>query len=130
MNIKPTVEEAQRRLRIDDALADDLALAIDQAYAQALAFLDRDALHADAAAFKAAVDAARAALEAETDEEAALQLADDLARIQTGMVATPDLIAAQLMLIDVLVGANSLQEREGKQAAAESMMRRHRRAGC
>lgn len=130
MNIKPTVEEAQRRLRIDDALADDLALAIDQAYAQALTFLDRDALHADAAAFKAAVDAARAALDAETDEEAALQLADDLARIQTGMVVTPDLIAAQLMLIDVLVGANSLQEREGKQTAAESMMRRHRRAGC
>lgn len=104
MPVKPTVEDAQRRLRIDDALLVDLQSAIDQAHAQAETFLDRR-------------------LYASAEDLAA---ADDL----TGIVATADIIAAQLLLIDVLVANNSLQERESKEAAARSMLRPHRRQGA
>ncbi|SFB96589.1 hypothetical protein SAMN05216344_106120 [Polaromonas sp. OV174] len=103
MPIKPTVEEAQRRLRIDADLAADLESAIDQAHAEALAFLDLS-LYADDAALAAAADA-------------------------SGIVATADIIAAQLLLTDALVGNNSLQDRESKREAARNMLRPHRRMG-
>lgn len=130
MSTKPTVDEAQLRLRIDADLAADLAGAIEQAYAQALAFLDRDALYDTAANLAAAVAAAQAAVDGATTAAEAAQALLDLARVQTGIVATPDMVAAQLLLIDALVGSNALQDRESKQTAAENMLRRHRRPGC
>lgn len=104
MAIKPGFEEALRRLRIDNDLADDVPAAIEQAHAETEAYLDRR-LYADAGA---------------------LDLAADL----RGMVATPDIIAAQLLLIDVLIGNNSDKERESKHAAALNMLRRHRFMGA
>lgn len=109
MNIKPTTTEAQRRLRLDDALTADLESAIDQAYALQLDHIDREALHPDQSAL-----------------DAALVLDPD----HTGIVVTPSLIAAQLLRIDVLVGANSLQERESKKKAAQDMEWPHVRVGA
>ena len=104
MPIKPTPNEAIRRLRLDDNLAGDLDSAIDQAHAQAVAFLD-GALYVDQAAITAAADL-------------------------RGIVCTPDIIAAQLLLVDVLVGNNSTQDREDKKAAAFNMLRLHRNMGA
>ena len=109
MNIKPSLEEAQTRLRLDDALIEDLGSAIEQAYAQQLHQLDRAALHPDAAALAAALQADPA---------------------HTGIVVTPDLIAAQLLRIDVLIGANTMDDREAKEKAAERMEHRHARVGA
>lgn len=130
MSKTPTVEEAQQRLRIDADLAFDLPSAIEQAYAQALAFLDRDALYDTGVDLAAAVAAAQAAVDGATTEAETAQALADLARVNTGAVATPDMVSAQLLLIDVFVGSNSPQDRESKQLAAESMLRRHRRPGC
>lgn len=130
MPIKPTVDEAKRRLRLDDALSGDLASAIEQAYAEALAFLDRDALYDNATDLAAAATLAQNALDDETDDALEPLLAAHLARVKTGMVATPDLISAQLLLIDVLVGSNTVQDRESKQKAAENILWRHRRVTC
>lgn len=104
MPIKPTPDEAVKRLRLDDNLAGDVDSAIDQAHAQAVAYLD-GALYAD---------------------QAALTAADD----PRGIICTPDIIAAQLLLVDVLVGSNSVQDRENKQTAAFNMMRMHRNMGA
>lgn len=108
MNIKPSATEAKARLRLDDALQADLEAAIEQAYALQLDRLDRSALHADQAALDAAL------------------LLDPA---HTGAVVTPGLIAAQLLRIDVLIGANSQAERESKISAAENMERLHMRLG-
>ncbi|MDB5884236.1 MAG: hypothetical protein JWR74_407, partial [Polaromonas sp.] len=43
---------------------------------------------------------------------------------------TADIIAAQLLLIDALVGNNSVQDRQDKRDAACNMLRRHRRMGA
>lgn len=109
MNIKPTTTEAQSRLRLDDELTADLESAIEQAYSLQLNGLDRVALHPDQEALDAAL-----ALDAE----------------HTGIVVTPSLIAAQLLRIDVLIGSNSLQERESKQTAAQDMERLHAKVGA
>ncbi len=108
MNIKPSLQEAQTRLRLDDAVLDDLASAIEQAYAAQLHHIDRAALHPDAA-------------------DLATALAADPAH--TGMVVTHDLIAAQLLRIDALIGANTMDDRDAKEKAAERMERRHIRVG-
>lgn len=104
MNVKPEVEEALRRLRIDDDLADDVPFAIEQAHAETEAYLDRR-LYADAGALATAVDL-------------------------SGKVVTADMIAAQLLLVDVLICNNSEKERENKHAAALNMLRRHRFMGA
>ena len=104
MPIKPTPADAIQRLRLDDSLNGDIGNAIDQAHAQAVAFLD-GALYEDAAARDAAADL-------------------------RGIICTPDIIAAQLLLVDVLVGNNSTQDREDKKAAAFNMLRLHRNMGA
>lgn len=104
MPIKPTPAEAILRLRLDGSLDGDIGNAIDQAHAQAVAFLD-GALYADAAALEAAAD-------------------------PRGIICTPDIIAAQLLLVDVLVGSNSVQDRERKEAGAFNMLRMHRNMGA
>ena len=104
MNIKPTAQEAKDRLRLDDALSDDLDFAIEQAYAECLAILQRDDLHPD----KASLDAAIA-----------------LDAAHTGMVVRADIIAAQLLLIDSLIGSGSTEEQKAKREAAIMMLNRH-----
>lgn len=104
MPIKPTPEEAQTRLRLDSALAGDLAAAIDQAHAQAVKYLD-GALYADQAALTTAAD-------------------------PRGIVCTADIIAAQLLLVDVLVGNNSAADRDDKRVAAHNILRPHRNLGA
>jgi hypothetical protein len=104
MPIKPTPADAILRLRLDDSLDGDISNAIDQAHAQAVAFMD-GALYEDAAARDAAADL-------------------------RGIICTPDIIAAQLLLVDVLVGNNSAQDRELKEAGAFNMLRLHRNMGA
>ena len=104
MPIKPTPADAILRLRLDDSLDGDIGNAIDQAHAQALAFLDGQ-LYADCAALTAAAD-------------------------PMGIVVTADIIAAQLLLVDALVGNNSLQDRDDKRRAAKDMLLPHRNMGA
>jgi len=104
MPIKPTPADAILRLRLDDSLDGDIGNAIDQAHAQAVAFLD-GALYEDAAAREAAADL-------------------------RGIICTPDIIAAQILLVDVLVGNNSTQDRERKEAGALNMLRMRRNMGA
>lgn len=104
MEVKPTVPQALLRLRLDDSLADDLTDALDQAYAEAVAFLDGD-LYASGAARSAAEDL-------------------------RGIVVTADIISAQLLLADALVGTNDVQARDSKRTAAFNILRRHRNMGC
>lgn len=149
MPIKPTIEEAQRRLRIDaeTELVTDLATALEGAFDEMLTFLDRDAIYEDATAMAVAVASAQAVLDAAiaacdvaeaTGDAAAIAAAREvvltataaLDRVKTGMVIKADLITAQLLLADVAVGSNTLQDRESKQTAAENIMRRHRKPGC
>ncbi|KQM68779.1 hypothetical protein [Xylophilus sp. Leaf220] len=104
MQVKPTPDEAQRRLRIDGALVDDLVAAIDQAYAEAVMVLD-GYLYEDLAAVVLAGD-------------------------ERGIVVTADIIAAQLLLADVLVGANDQAAKDSKRATALTILRRHRNRGC
>lgn len=104
MPIKPTPADAILRLRLDDSLDGDIGNAIDQAHAQAVAFLD-GALYEDDAALEAATD-------------------------PRGIICTPDIIAAQLLLVDALVGNNSLQDRDDKRRAAKDMLLPHRNMGA
>lgn len=134
MNIKPTVSDAQRRLRIEDdfALTADLSTAIDEAFDEMLAFLDRPAIYVDADALAAVVDPAQAAYDAavlggDSDEIATALV--DLEFAQSGIVITYDLLSAQMLLAGVRVADHSPQEREQAQKAAENIMRRHRRMG-
>ena len=104
MPVKPTPEEAALRLRLDADLAADLPGAIDQAHAEAQAFLD-GALYENQAAADGAADL-------------------------RGIVCTPDIIAAQLLLVDALIGVNTSAEVQDKRAAAMTMLRRHRNMGA
>jgi hypothetical protein len=110
MNIKPSTSEAQRRLRLDDDLdvTSDLQQAIEQAHAQVLQILDRTVLHPTQLELLSAL------------------LLDEF---HNGIVCTPDIIAAQLLLVDTLVGANSQQDRDAKAKAAQNMLWPHRRVG-
>ena len=104
MPIKPTPADAILRLRLDGSLDGDIGNAIDQAHAQAVAYLD-GALYADAGALEAAADL-------------------------RGIICTADIIAAQLLLVDALVGRNSVQDREDKRTGAFNMLRMHRNMGA
>lgn len=104
MEIKPTPDQARIRLRLDLDLVPDLPDAIEQAHAEAVKFLDGK-LYAD---------------------DAALSAADD----PKGIVIAADIISAQLLLVDVAVGNNSLQDRESKRTAAYSILRPHRNMGA
>jgi hypothetical protein len=131
-SIKPGINTAMQRLRLDDSLIDDVRSAIDEAYAETLTQLDRVALHVDAAALAAAIAPAQAALTAaELTQNADLIAAAqaELDRVSTGMVVTDDLITAQLLLVDVRVGSNSGDDVARKQRAADVMLYRHRRLG-
>lgn len=99
----PSIEQAMRRLRIDEDLQEDVQDAIPQAKAEAEAFLDGK-LYADAQAREDAQDA-------------------------RGIVCTPDIIAAQLLLIDAIVHSNTDEGAEIKRTRAFSMLRRHRNQG-
>lgn len=103
MDIKPTTAQAMLRLRLDSELEGDLPPAIDQAHAQAVKYLDGKLY--------------------ETEPD--LVAAQDV----RGIVVTDDIIAAQLLLVDVLVGSNEMKERESKTAAAHNILRQHRNQG-
>jgi len=102
-NTVPTVDQALRRLRIDEDLAEDVEDAIIQTKAEVEVYLD-GTLYADPQALVDAQDA-------------------------RGIVCTADIIAAQLLLIDVLVGANDVKAQQSKREAAYNMLRRHRNMG-
>ena len=103
MLTRPTPAQAMARLRLDADLIADLPDAIEQAHAATVTFLD-GALYDDANTLHTAQD-------------------------PRGIVCTPDIIAAQLLLVDALVGNNSLQDRQDKRTAAINMLRPHRNAG-
>lgn len=103
MPIKPTVEGALFRLRIDEDLRGDVEEAIEQAFSQAQTYLDRPLF----ASKQEAVDSG----------------------IPRAMVCTPDIIAAQLLLVDALVGANSVKDQADKRDAAFDMLFPHRYTG-
>lgn len=114
MNIKPTLEVAMTRLRIDSDLADDLDRALGEAVAEAETYLDGKL-------FGTPAERATAVAAATTDEgkiEAA-----------RGIVVTEDMHAAMMMLADAAVGDNDQQNRESKRTAAMHILRRHRNKG-
>ncbi len=124
MDVKPSLEAAALRLRTDDDLLPDLQAAIDQAHAEALVYLDRP-LHPDAAARLNAIAQAQAALteaEASLNADAIAEATQALKVAKTGMVCTPDILAAQLLLADRLIGGNDGDEAERKEAAARRML--------
>jgi hypothetical protein len=100
----PGLDAAMLRLRLDDDLRDDVLDAIPQAKAEAEAFLDGK-LYADREAMESTGDA-------------------------RGIICTPDIIAAQLLLVDALVANNSEDDVESKRSRAMSMLRRHRNMGA
>ena len=99
----PTSQDALCRLRLDEDLAADVTAAIAQAHTQAEAFLDGK-LYADA------------------------QGREDAGDVR-GIICTPDIIAAQLLLVDVLVGNNDTKAQQAKRDAAYAMLRYHRNVG-
>ncbi|CAN7202176.1 hypothetical protein LJR118_000607 [Acidovorax sp. LjRoot118] len=104
MEIKPSLAMALLRLRIDDGLSADLQNALDQAHAATLKYLDGK-LYPDAVSLAAAND-------------------------PKGIEVTADMIAAQLLWADALMGNNSLADRESKTKAAKDMLRPHRNQGA
>lgn len=104
MPISPTVDEALRRLRLDEDLRQDVEDAIPQAHAEAVTYLDGK-LYESAAEREAAADL-------------------------RGIVCTPDIIAAQLLLVDALVNNNSDEGADLKRTRAYSMLLRHRNMGA
>lgn len=100
----PSVDEAMLRLRLDEDLQQDVEAAIPQSLAEAEAFLDGKLY-----------DTAQAKADA-----------GDL----RGIVCTPDIIAAQLLLVDALVSNNSEADVETKRTRALNMLRRHRNMGA
>ena len=100
MPIKPSVADAMNRLRLDEDLRDDVMQAIEQAHAQAVAYLD-GVLYETAEARAAASD-------------------------RRGIICTPDIIAAQLLLADALVGSVGADDRKALRAAAYDMLFIHR----
>ncbi|MGE8491557.1 hypothetical protein [Comamonas sp.] len=101
--VKPTKEQALRRLRLDDSLADDVADAIEQAFALTEKYLDGP-LYVNALAA------------AESGNPKAI-------------VCTADIIAAQLLLVDSLCGPNSVVDQTTKKQAAYDMLRIRRNQG-
>lgn len=99
---RPTPEQAMRRLRLDDAIADELPDAIEQAQAEAVKYLDGPLV--------------LTAAEVQTTPRAIL--------------CTPDIISAQLLLVDALIGANTIVEQQSKRGAALNILRRHRNQGA
>lgn len=104
MPITPTVDEALRRLRLDDDLRQDVVDAIPQAQAEAETYLDGKLYVSDAERIAAA----------------------DL----RGIICTPDIIAAQLLLIDALLNSNTDEGADLKRKRAYSMLLRHRNMGA
>ncbi|MGD9757047.1 MAG: hypothetical protein AB7U71_05910 [Comamonas sp.] len=104
MPVQPTLEEAMRRLRVDDDLLDDVKDAIPQAHAEAVKYLDGK-LYPD---------------------EEALSAAND----PKGIICGTDIIAAQLLLVDALVCNNSDEGADLKRARAFGMLRQHRNMGA
>lgn len=102
--VSPTPDSAMRRLRLDDDLAADVADAIPQAFAEAEKYLDGK-LYPTAEALAAAAD-------------------------PRGIICTPDIIAAQLLLVDALVADNVETDVETKRERAFNMLRRHRNMGA
>lgn len=100
----PEVDAAMRRLRLDADLQADVQDAIPQAKAEAETYLDGK-LYASASDMEQAGDA-------------------------HGIVCTPDIIAAQLLLIDALVNSNSDEGAEIKRTRAFDILRRHRNQGA
>ncbi len=102
--VKPARDEAMRRLRIDDDLAEDVGAAIDQAHAETERYLD-GRLYASADDLEQANDA-------------------------RGIVCTADIIAAQLLLVDAIVNSNSDEGADLKRARAFDILRSHRNQGA
>ncbi len=126
MDLKPSLQEAAARLRMDDDLLPDLQAAIDQAHDEMLAYLDRP-LHPDAAALAAAIAAARAALVAAVTPEEIAEAQAELDVQKGGIVVTHDIHAATLLLADRLCGDNDGTERERKEAAAHNILYKRKR---
>lgn len=101
--VKPTLQEAMLRLRIDPDLSADAEAAIDQAHAEAEIYLDGK-LYENDDALKAANDA-------------------------KGIVCSADIIAAQLLLVDATVNNNTDEGADLKRTRAFDMLRRHRNQG-
>jgi len=114
MPIKPDLQNALMRLRIDADLSDDLDRALGEAVAEAEVYLDGK-LFATAADRTTAVTAA-------VGEQAKAEAA-------RGIVVTEDMHAAMMMLADAAVGDNDQTNRESKRAAAIHILRRHRNKG-
>ncbi|WP_395026593.1 hypothetical protein [Comamonas odontotermitis] len=102
--VKPTKEEALQRLRLDDGLAGDVEGAIEQAHAQTLKYLDGPLF--------------------------ATQEAADASGNPKAILCTADIVAAQLVLVDVLCGPNSVEDQDRKRTAAYNMLRLHRNHGA
>lgn len=100
----PTAEMAMRRLRLDDDLLLDVQDAIPQAHAEAQAYLD-------------------GVLYGTEDDRVAA--GDD-----KGVVCTPDIIQAQLLLVDAAVGGNTVKDADAKREVAWKILRRHRNQGA
>lgn len=100
----PSLESAMRRLRMDEDLQADAADAIPAAKAEAEAYLDGK-LYATAQALQEAQD-------------------------PKGILCTPDIIAAQLLLVDALVNDNTDEGADLKRTRAFNMLRRHRNQGA
>lgn len=100
----PTLEAAMLRLRIDDDLTDDVKAAIPEAKAEAETFLD-GTLYATQEARDAALDC-------------------------NGIVIRPDIIAAQLLLVDAIVHSNTDEGADLKRKRAYSMLLCHRNMGA
>ena len=126
METKPTLEQAAARLRIDESVRADLADALDQAHDEALAYLDRP-LYPDRDSRLAAIAQAQAALATAVGGDAIAEAGEALVLAKAGIVITHDLIAAQLLLADRLVGDNDASESEAKERAAHNLMRPRRR---
>ena len=114
MTIKPNLDAAMMRLRIDSDLAEDLDRALGEAVAEAETYCDGKLF--------ASAEARAAAVEAATTEEAKAEAA-------RGIVVTEDMHAAMMMLADAAVGDNDQQNRESKRTAALNILRRHRNKG-
>lgn len=101
--VKPTKNQALLRLRLDDSLADDVADAIEQAFALTEKYLDGPLF----VSAQAAVDSGN----------------------PKAIVCTADIIAAQLLLVDSLCGPNTVVDQAAKRQAAYEMLRIRRNQG-
>lgn len=97
--VQPTIETVMLRLRLDDDLREDVVQAIPQAVAEAESILERK-LYATA-----------------------LQMQD--ANDPKGLLIRPDITAAMLLLIDAMVGSNSVQDAETKRTRSEAILLRY-----